>query len=371
MEYEFWRLTESLEEEHDPIEYGADIPSTIHGSGFPTNGPHNPYSAHSWNLNNLPLDEQSLFRHVNTAINGMTLPWLYVGMCFSTFCWHSEDQYTYSINYQHVGDIKTWYGVPGEDAKRFENAMQEALPELFEHQPELLFQLVTLLCPDKLKKAGVRVYALDQHAGEFVVTFPQAYHAGFNHGFNFNEAVNFAPPDWEPFGASAIQRLQMFRRQPVFCHEQLLFSAASQDRTMETARWLGPALRQVVYSEIFLRQKFTSKYRQLKANGETGDCSLLLFPFSRNKSEFGLIGEDIVCDYCKAYCFLSLFKCNRSGKVLCMLHATIFACCDFTLEERISLSGNQHSIYLHMTDDELASTVWEVARRCLKHPNPF
>jgi hypothetical protein len=34
---------------------------------------------------------------------------------------------------------------------------------------------------------GVPVYRTDQRAGEFVVTFPKAYHAGFNTGFNCAE----------------------------------------------------------------------------------------------------------------------------------------------------------------------------------------
>lgn len=43
---------------------------------------------------------------------------------------------------------------------------------------------------------GVPIVRTDQHAGEFVITFPRSYHAGFNQGYNFAEAVNFAPPDW-------------------------------------------------------------------------------------------------------------------------------------------------------------------------------
>jgi hypothetical protein len=114
----------------------------------------------------------------------------------------------------HFGETKTWYGVPGDDYLKFEAAIKAEAPDLFEQQPALLYQLVTvrsssfisitilfrasslpnhssspsqLMNPGRLKAAGVRVFSCDQRANEFVITFPKAYHAGFNHGMNYNE----------------------------------------------------------------------------------------------------------------------------------------------------------------------------------------
>ncbi|KAK9446984.1 PLU-1-like protein-domain-containing protein [Limtongia smithiae] len=315
VEAEFWRLVEDLDSTVE-VEYGADIHSTIHGSGFPTieRDPLDPYAADPWNLNIMPLHEKSLLRHIKTDVSGMTVPWLYVGMVFSTFCWHSEDHNTYSINYQHFGETKTWYGIPGADADKFEDAMRRAVPELFEQQPDLLFQLVTMLSPKRLIEENVRCHVIDQRPGEFVVTFPQAYHAGFNHGFNFNEAVNFAPADWEPFGRAGVEAYQDYRKLPVFSHDELLLTAAARDTSIETAFWLGPALKIMEDQELMMR----AHIRQL-------------FPhITEEYAPQDLPEGDMQCAYCNAYCYLSQIRCPCTKNVVCLNHYDELCECDRT-----------------------------------------
>ncbi|CAK7268795.1 hypothetical protein SEPCBS57363_003273 [Sporothrix epigloea] len=381
VEREFWRLVSSIDETVE-VEYGADIHCTTHGSGFPTieKNPNDPYSTDPWNLNILPLHPESLFRYINSDISGMTVPWVYVGMTFSTFCWHNEDHYAYSANYQHFGDTKTWYGIPGADAGKFEDAMREAVPDLFETQPDLLFQLVTLLPPEKLKEAGVRVYAVDQRAGQLVITFPQAYHAGFNHGFNFNEAVNFAPCDWEPSGLAGVDRLQQFRRQPCFSHDELLITAADDvigaatgPLTIQTAKWLAPALERIRNREETNRSGFLAKHYEVphncphvgqetgsmaRRNGESSGQSCLL---EIVVDETDVPEEEYVCSFCNTFTYLSRFQCVKSGKVLCLQHAGFINCC--TAREAGRFLGEAHIVVYRKASEDLGTICKKVAEK--------
>lgn len=65
-----------------------------------------------------------------------------------------------------------------------------------------------------------------QNSGEYVLTFPRAYHAGFNCGFNCAEAVNVAPVDWLAHGQNAVELYSKETRKTSLSHDKLLLGAA-------------------------------------------------------------------------------------------------------------------------------------------------
>ncbi|CAB0005304.1 unnamed protein product [Nesidiocoris tenuis] len=77
------------------------ISSNLETAGDDPNPDIMDYVDSKWNLNNMPVLEDSVLSHITASISGMKVPWMYVGMCFATFCWHNEDHWSYSINYLH------------------------------------------------------------------------------------------------------------------------------------------------------------------------------------------------------------------------------------------------------------------------------
>ncbi|XP_030197527.1 lysine-specific demethylase 5A [Gadus morhua] len=320
VEKEFWRLVSSIEEDVI-VEYGADISSKEVGSGFPVRdgkrrllGDEEEYANSGWNLTNLPVLEQSVLTHINADISGMKVPWLYVGMCFSSFCWHIEDHWSYSINFLHWGEPKTWYGVPASAAEQLEAVMKKLAPELFDSQPDLLHQLVTIMNPNVLMEHGVPVYRTNQCAGEFVVTFPRAYHSGFNQGYNFAEAVNFCTADWLPMGMQSVAHYRRLHRYCVFSHEELLFKMAAD------AEGLAVELAAAVFKEMGDMMEEETRLRQ--AVQEMG-------VLSSEQEVFELVPDDErQCQKCKTTCFLSALTCPCSpDHLVCLHHASDLCSC--------------------------------------------
>uniref|UniRef100_A0A8C3TE34 [histone H3]-trimethyl-L-lysine(4) demethylase n=1 Tax=Chelydra serpentina TaxID=8475 RepID=A0A8C3TE34_CHESE len=333
VEKEFWRLVSTIEEDVT-VEYGADIASKEFGSGFPVRDrkikfrpEEEEYLDSGWNLNNMPVMEQSVLAHITADICGMKLPWLYVGMCFSSFCWHIEDHWSYSINYLHWGEPKTWYGAPGYAAEQLEDVMKKLAPELFVSQPDLLHQLVTIMNPNTLMAHGVPVYRTNQCAGEFVITFPRAYHSGFNQGFNFAEAVNFCTVDWLPLGRQCVEHYRLLNRYCVFSHDEMICKMASK------ADVLDVVVASTVQKDMAVMIEDEKALREAVHKLGVTDSERMAFEM--------LPDDERQCIKCKTTCFMSAVYCScKPGLLVCLYHIEDLCSCPtykYTLGYRYKL----------------------------------
>jgi len=117
----------------------------------------------------------------------------------------------------------------------FEDAMRDCLPHLLDEDPQLLHRLITMVSPNELRARGVPLYRLVHHPGSFVITFPNAYHGGFNAGFNVAEAVNFAPPDWLRHGTKVLSKYAAQRKPATFSYDALLVQLVAAARCVADA----------------------------------------------------------------------------------------------------------------------------------------
>ena len=362
LEDDYWRVVEHAtgeESEAVVVDYGNDLDTPSYWSGFPTReaaappppppsdaagAPPPPPTAAAnpelpspeqlrrcewgstehvrqsgWNLNNLPAWPGSVLRHFRVPVPGINVPWLYVGMLFSTFCWHNEDNYLASINVNHVGAPKQWYGVPGASSSKFEDVVRKFLSQTIKKIPDLLHHMNTQFSPSLLRANGVPVYQVRQNPGEFVVTFPQAFHGGFSYGFNVGEAVNFANTQWIKHAHVANERYRRVGRLAVLSHDRLMFTLLHHlgDLDRDSARRLFEELIRLVHEELVLRPR-------LYTLGVRDVSTLINLPPNRTDiidNESSDYDDKRVCCVCQHTCFLSAVACNCSqSQVACLRH---------------------------------------------------
>ncbi|XP_057970392.1 lysine-specific demethylase REF6 isoform X2 [Malania oleifera] len=214
------------------VEYANDMP----GSAFvPVNakkkdaGEAMSVGETNWNMRAVSRAKGSLLRFMKEEIPGVTSPMVYIAMMFSWFAWHVEDHDLHSLNYLHMGAGKTWYGVPRDAAVAFEEVVR-VQGYSGEINPLVTFAILgektTVMSPEVFISAGIPCCRLVQNPGEFVVTFPRAYHSGFSHGFNCGEAANIATPEWLRVAKDAAIRRASINYPPMVSHFQLLYDLA-------------------------------------------------------------------------------------------------------------------------------------------------
>ena len=315
MEAEFWRLVESTPGASPraacEVVYGADIQTGEVGSGFPcasTPGGER-YATAPFNVCNMPFNPGSALRHVEKT-TGISVPWLYFGMTLSAFCWHVEDHHLYSVNCLHWGDPKVWYSIPASHSARFEAVMRARLPDLFESQPGLLHALVTLVSPATLIAAGIPVHRAVQEAGDYIITFPFAYHAGFNAGFNCAEATNFAPADWLPFGGDAAERYSTDARYCSIAHDKMMVALGEAAQSADC----HPSLPPTVAAEL--------DRRALTEVSRRADAAAWAASEARMSPAQQALCDDTDCSVCLADLHVSALFCECSPSApTCLRHA--------------------------------------------------
>uniref|UniRef100_A0A9J7XP29 [histone H3]-trimethyl-L-lysine(9) demethylase n=1 Tax=Cyprinus carpio carpio TaxID=630221 RepID=A0A9J7XP29_CYPCA len=187
LERKYWKNLTFM----SPI-YGADISGSLYDPDIT-----------EWNIGHLNTLLDMVEQECGIVIEGVNTPYLYFGMWKTTFAWHTEDMDLYSINYLHFGQPKSWYAIPPEHGKRLERLAQGFFPGSSQGCDAFLRHKMTLLSPSILKKYSIPFDRITQEEGEFMITFPYGYHAGFNHGFNCAESTNFATLRWVDYGKMA------------------------------------------------------------------------------------------------------------------------------------------------------------------------
>ncbi|KAE8713321.1 putative Zinc knuckle family protein [Hibiscus syriacus] len=299
------------------VEYGVNID----GSAF-SSDPNDQLGQSNGNLKTFQQLPNCSLRLLDYQIPGITFPMLYIGMLFSTFAWHVEDHYLYSINYHHSGAPKTWYGVPGHAASGFETVVRDYIydPDILSHICEdgasaVLAEKTTMFPPNILLQHNVPVYKAVQKPGEYVITFPRAYHAGFSQGCNCGEAVNFAIGEWFPWGAVAGQvyahlcKMAILPYEELLCKEAIILSESSNHRCLDHPAFVEPS------SQSSVRRSFVRHIESL-------NTALRHLHDSMPRITYSSVSQGtIICQLCKRDCYLTFLECDKCFHHTCVFHA--------------------------------------------------
>ena len=251
--------------------------------------------------------------------------------------------------------IYRWYGVPGTkaDSDGVERVFKNYLSMKLRDVPDLIHHITTFFSPRLLNQEGVKVCKLLQNEGEFIVTFPRAFHGGYSLGPNVGEAVNFALHDWIPHAVEANERYRTFARPSVFSHDRLVYTIAHHThelRTKEICNAVSMELRRLMGEELLLRTKLIrSGVRDVSQ-----DVDLPPNRLDQLDEESADYDDKRLCHSCKHICFFSAVACECSeSKVSCLRHSHYMCRC----------AVNRKYLLIWTTEQEMKDTISKVEKR--------
>ncbi|CAL5323518.1 unnamed protein product [Camellia sinensis] len=328
VEREFWK--DMARGKKRTVEYGVNVDGSAFSCAL-----HDQLGRSKWNLKTLPHLPKSTLRLLETEIPGITNPVLYIGMLFSMFAWHVEDHYLYRHaapefekvvqHYVYSGAILSTSGKDGAFG--------------------VLMDKTTMFPPNILLQQDAPVYKVVQLPGEFMITFPRSYHAGFSH-------VNFAIGNWFPLGAEATQRYALLRRMPIVPCEELLCKEAmllSKSSNQEDSSFVDSA------SLHYVKVSFACLMRVHHY------ARWVLKRLRATLSESPNSQETIFCSLCKRECYVAHVTCNCCSNPICLFHGFIHGAEFDDYLDSLTLDFSQSSMEGSVEDLGAPPNSWEVA----------
>ncbi|KAJ8004704.1 hypothetical protein DPEC_G00139070 [Dallia pectoralis] len=316
VEQQYWNVVEQREC-HVAVHCGK-VDTKTHGSGFPV-VKSEPFSKHGWNLTVLPNNSGSILRHLG-AVPGVTIPWLNIGMVFSTSCWSRDHHRLPYIDYLHTGADCIWYCVPAEEEVKLDEVVHTLLQANGTPGLEMLEKNI-MISPEVLCRAGVKVHRTVQQCGQFVICFPGTFVAKVCCGYSVSETVHFAPSQWLNMGYQAAKELKHRQVERSFSMEKLLYQIATSESKRENGHMLSTMtslLKDLRDTE--LRQRTSLFDAGLRAAARYCNHDNQASSESRRiqRQWLRLDPSDRRCQVCQHLCYLSMVVQELENVVFCL-----------------------------------------------------
>uniref|UniRef100_A0A8C1VGK3 Protein Jumonji n=1 Tax=Cyprinus carpio TaxID=7962 RepID=A0A8C1VGK3_CYPCA len=317
VEQDYWRIVEQRDC-HVAVHYGK-VDTNTHGSGFPV-CKSEPFSKHGWNLNVLPNNSGSILRHLG-AVPGVTIPWLNIGMVFSTSCWSQDQNRLPYIDYLHTGADCIWYSIPAEEKAKLDKVVHTLLQANGTPGLEMLEKNI-MISPEVLCREGIKVHRTVQQSGEFVVVFPGAFVSRVCCGYSVSETVHFATPQWMNLGYEAAKDLKCRHIAKPFSMEKLLYQIATAEAKRENRLVLSTIsnlLKDLRNIEMKQRQDLyeagllsSARYCTHDNNQSPADTR------KKPRKWLALESSERRCQTCQHLCYLSMVVQENENVVFCL-----------------------------------------------------
>lgn len=341
VELQFWEIV--MEASAHVCVHSASVDTTENGLGFPADRS-KPYGDHPWNLKRLGLSSWNLLSYLGPT-PGVSSTSLHYGMLFSASCWHiiMDPTKVPYVEYLHHGPPKIWYTISYSQNEKFRQAVEEICPHAVLNKTIWLPCDLMFIPPALLLEHGVEVTRHVQHAGEYVVIYPNTYCASISTGYTVSEGAYFAPHEWVNTAESVHLNLQNDCEPGLFSMHKLLIAIARDANA-------SLSLLQRAHSVLvgLLRSELSYRARPIKNNIELITPEGFQEQKKRNSWAAWQLQENGECAYCRTHTALSrVIGLTEGPTALCAMHGMHL----YEQARKKSIAKNVYCILLMSNND--------------------